>query len=669
MKKFILSTCIFFIVFSVSAQPERWQQHARYSMVVDMDVTTNKLSAKQTIVYSNSSPDTLKRVFYHLYWNAFQPNSMMDVRSRRQGGISAMRDQYGNELPDWDGRVEDRILHLKENEIGYQKVSFVKLNGRNQEMKLHETILEVLLDRPILPGTKVNLELEWTSQVPLQVRRSGRDNPATDVRYTMTQWYPKLSEYDVEGWHPNPYVAREFYGVWSDFDVKININKKYALGGSGVLQNPNTVGFGYQEKGKKVPAATGDKLQWHFKAANVHDFAWAADPDYKHIIKKIPGGPEFHVLYNATPTREAYEELSPSSQALYGNSFENYIKNWDANWETLANAAVIIYPFVKEKFGEYPYAQYSFIQGGDGAMEYPNCTMLKSFGLGSAIHEFMHSWYQGMMGTNESLHAWMDEGFTEWATNLVEEYYRQKFSLATIANNPAAIRKSDSLALVPPAYHQANYSGYLRLARSGREEPLTIHADHANTNYGHQTGVYSKGAVFVEQLGYIVGAEVRDRIIKEYYRQWRFKHPTPNDFMRIAENVSDMKLDWYKMYWINTTRTIDYKIDSLWDVSGQAKVRLRNIGLIPMPIDVKFTFRDGSTEWHYIPLNLMYGSKPAEAGQENRKVYEEWKWTHPVYEVISAKKLSDIISVEIDPSHRMADIDRRNNRIELRWPN
>jgi aminopeptidase N len=271
------------------------------------------------------------------------------------------------------------------------------------------------------------------------------------------------------------------------------------------------------------------------------------------------------------------------------------------------------------------------------------------------------------MGTNESEYPWMDEGFTEWATGRVEEYYRQQVSRKTLANNPAELRKSDSIANIPPKFQQGIYSGYLMLARSGKEEPLTTHADHYNTNFAYSLGSYDKGGVFMEQLGYIVGADVRDKILLEYYRLWHFKHPNANDFIRVAEKVSNMKLDWYKEYWINTTKTIDYSIDSLWEGNGATNVRLRDIGMMPMPIDVKITFKDGSSEWHYVPMSLMFGEKPAEEDQTPRKVYPEWRWTDPTYEISTTHKLTDIVSVEIDPSFRMADIDRKNNRLELKW--
>jgi hypothetical protein len=563
--------------------------------------------------------------------------------------------------------VEDRILNLKEEETGFQKISMLTMNGRPQKFRVQETILEVTLDKPILPKSNVTFEMQWQAQVPLQVRRSGRDNPYTGIRYTMTQWYPKMAEYDNEGWHPTDYIAREFYGVWGDYDVTINIDKTYILGGTGYLQNGNNIGYGYEAKGAKVTRPAGDKLSWRFTAPNVHDFAWAADPEYKHITRKTSEGITLHVLYKNKPTRYAFDMIGPNTKAAYKNDYATYATAWEAQWTQIADAAVTVYPFIKKNFGEYAYQQYSFIHGGDGGMEYPMATMLVGPSLGTAFHEWMHSWYQGMLGTNESLYAWMDEGFTEYATNLVEEYYRQQVSRKTLAGNAAALRRADSLAQVPPAFHANNYAGYFSLQKSGREEPLTTHADHFNTNYAYSNAAYNKGAVYLEQLGYITGGAVRDRILLSYYRKWRFKHPNAADFIRLAEKESGLQLDWYNMYWVNTTNAIDYSIDSLWEAEGGTKIRLARLGQMPMPIDVKLTFKDGSTEWHYVPLNLMFGEKPAEEGQAPRKVYPAWRWTHPNYEILTGKRLTEIIRVEIDPSQRMADTERKNNKLDLKW--
>jgi hypothetical protein len=622
------------------AQAERWQQKVKYTMQINVDTSTNRFTGKQKLVYTNNSPDVLKKVFYHLYFNAFQPGSSMDVRSMELGKTLV------NGRQDWDGRVKDRISKLKDDETGYQKIISLKMNGFAQPFKYHETILEVNLTKPIAPKTTVVLDMEFEAQVPLQIRRSGRDNPATGVRYSMSQWYPKLCEYDYEGWHPTPYVAREFYGVWGDFDVTIAIDKTYKLAGSGVLVNAADIGWGYDLPGTELKSSALPKRTWHFIADNVHDFVWAADPGYKHLVRKIPnGGPVLNVIYK-------YKEGD--------------IKNEEA-WNTVADAAVTVLPFIESHFGKYPYPQYSFIQGGDGGMEYPMATLLSGPGLGTVFHEWMHSWYQMMLGTNESMYAWMDEGFTEYATDIVEGYYRDKVSRVKGASNPAYIKSLDSAAALLPQEHYDNYRSYYFIAKSDYEEPLTTHADHFNTNVGYSIAAYSKGCVFMEQLGYIVGAAVRDKILLEYYKQWRFKHPNASDLVKLSEDISGIKLDWYKEYWCNTTKKIDYAIDSLWEENGVSKIRLRRIGQMPMPIDLQLTFKDGTSEMHYVPLNLMFGEKPAEDKKQNRIVHEEWRWTHPTYVVELKHRLIDLKKAEIDPAKRMADTDQKNNILELNW--
>ncbi|MBS1918511.1 MAG: M1 family metallopeptidase [Bacteroidetes bacterium] len=639
---FLIATCSFF---ATIAQPDRWQQRVKYSMDINMDVITNRFSGKQRLEYTNNSPDTLRKVFYHLYWNAFQPNSMMDNRSRELGKI--ILGHGSHEQQDWDGRVRDRILNLKPDEIGYQKIVSLKMNGVAQSFTTDETILEVRLSKPIPPKSTVIFEMEFEAQVPLQIRRSGRDNPQTGVRYSMSQWYPKMCEYDYEGWHPTPYVAREFYGVWGDYEVKITIDKNYIIGGTGYLQNASQIGYGYEAAGIKVMRPAGDKLTWIFTAPNVHDFMWAADPEFKHLVRHIPNGPTINVLYK-------YKENNSAN---------------DAAWNALADAAVEVLPFIEKHFGKYPYKQYSFVQGGDGGMEYPMSTLVINSGTGLAFHEWMHSWYQGMLGTNESMYAWMDEGFADYSSQLVDTYYRDNVTrkIAEKNNDTRTLQYIDSLDNVLPHDHSGSYRAYFSLVKSGLEEPMTTHADHFNTNYGYSNAAYTKGCVFLEQLGYITGAEVRDKILLEYYRLWRFKHPNANDFMRIAEKVSGLQLDWYKEYWINTTKTIDYGIDSLWEENGKTKIRLKMIGKMPMPLDVLVQYKDGSKEMAYIPQYFMFGEKPVEEKSIPRVNCEPWKWTSPTYIFELNHRLTDMKIIDIDPSLRMADVDRRNNKIELNW--
>jgi hypothetical protein len=653
MSKFIctgLMACL--LTLTSFAQPDRWQQKVKYTMDIRMNVETNQFSGTQKLVYTNNSPDTLNRVFYHLYWNAFQPNSMMDTRSRELG-----KTQFTNGSRDWDSRVTDRISKLKEDEIGYQKIKSLKLNGVEQKFVYHETILEVILAKPILPKATVTFDMVFDAQVPLQVRRAGRDNPSTGVHLSMSQWYPKMVEYDYDGWHPNPYIAREFYGVWGDYDVKITIDKNYTVGGTGYLQNGDEIGKGYETAGKKV---VNNKPQntWHFIAPNVHDFMWAADPHYNHLSEKLKSGVTIHVLYDRDLDRlkNVYEKMSERQKANF-KTFDDYLADYDAQWKRVLEAGVVGLPFVEKNFGAYPYKQYSFIHGGDGGMEYPMATLLSGPSIGTAFHELMHMWYQMMLGTDEAQYSWMDEGFTNYATTLVSRYYndqtRKEVTQSEVSTGP---RRQ---ATQSPNMHQSAYNSYFSLAKSGLEEPLTTHADHFETNYAYSQASYAKGNVFLEQLGYIVGAKTRDAILLTYYDQWKFKHPNGKDFLRVAEKVSGIELDWYYEYFVNTTKTIDYGVEAITEENGQTKIELKRIGFMPMPIDLQVTYADGSKQNVYIPLYQMFGAKKPETDIPTIQA-EAWKWTHPTYTVIlpNNKKVAE---VEIDPSQRLADIDRSNN--------
>ncbi len=634
--KYLLLTCVIIASAGLQAQPHRWQQKVKYDMSIAVDVQTNRFTGSQKLEYWNNSPDTLTKVFYHLYWNAFQPNSMMDSRSRELGKLGQ------GENRDWDSRVRDRILHLKPDEIGYQKVLSLKMNGVAQPYTVHETILEVQLTKPVPPKSKVVFDMTFEAQVPLQVRRAGRDNPNTGVRYSMSQWYPKICAYDEKGWHPTPYVAREFYGVWGDFSVKITIDKNYILGGTGYLQNAQQIGYGYEAKGTKVSRPAGNTLTWHFEAPNVHDFVWAADPDFKHITRAIPNGPVIHVLYKNKPNDAAHDNA----------------------WTEVADAAVIVLPYIEKHFGAYPYKQYSFIHGGDGGMEYPMATLVSGPGLGTAFHELLHSWYQMMLNTNESLYAWMDEGFTSYASSRVGAYYRARKSREVTGNAVSTGPRNNTAPSDLPQYDAGAYRNYFTLVASGVEEPLTTHADHFNSNFAYSIAAYSKGQVFLAQLAYIIGEEQKNKLLLEYYRQWRFKSPDDNDFIRVAEKVSNMQLGWYREYWVNSTKTIDYGIDSLWQEGDKTKIRLRMHGHMPMPLDVLMDYKDGSKEMVYIPQYLMFGTKPAE-DDTPRTVQTPWRWTHPTYVFEVDKPLMQIKSIDIDPSYRMADVNRRNNKLEL----
>lgn len=608
MRHFFLLFGVCVLAMSASANGY-WQQAASYEMDIDVNIANYQYTGRQKLVYTNNSPDELHRVFYHMYFNAFQPGSMMDVRSRS--------------LPDPDPRVSDRIAQLTPEEQGWMRVKSLSMNGKPVAFQMVGTILEVELNEAIKPGKKATFEMQWDAQVPLQVRRSGRSNKE-GIEFSMSQWYPKMCEYDVEGWHANPYIGREFHGIWGDFAVNITIDKSYLVAGTGVLKNASQIGFGYSEKPSKVEPVNG-KLTWRWEAKNVHDFMWAADPDYKQITAQVPGGPLLRFVYQSHP-------------------------DYDANWEALPEYMVKAFSFLSERFGDYPYPVYSFIQGGDGGMEYPMATLitghrnLRSL-VGVSVHEAAHSWYQGVLATNEALYEWMDEGFTSYVSSL---------TMAELFADPTRTP------------HQYAYQGYLSIARDGKEEALVTHADHYTTNYAYGVAAYSKGQVLLAQLGYVIGEEVRDRALRSYYETWKFKHPTPRDFKRVMELESGLELDWYFEYFMNSTHTIDYGVKELAATDKGMRITLERVGNMPMPVDLVVELANGEKITYHIPLRIMRGSKPDPQVEMNQFiVLEDWAWTNEYYSFELPLTAADIVSIEIDPNKGMADIDRSNNSVLL----
>lgn len=606
-KFFLLSFLICTGVNHIQAQPDRWQQAVDYKMDIDFNIKKNQLNGKQKLTYYNNSPDTLYKVFYHLYLNAFQPNSTMDVRSRT--------------IIDPDSRVKDRITKLKWNEQGLTKVESLKMNGVSLDYKVVGTILEVTLKNPILPHKSVLFDMEFISQIPLQVRRTGRFNKE-GIEYSVAQWYPKMCNYDYQGWHADPYIGREFYGVWGNFDVKITLPSEYVVAATGYLQNKDEVGYGYSEK---EPKSRKSKLTWHFKADNVHDFVWAADPDYTQIV---------HKMSNGTTLRCFFQPGNKTTE----------------NWQKLPAIMEEVFNYVNKKYGQYPYQEYAIIQGGDGGMEYPMATLITGErGLvslvGVSVHEVLHSWYQMVLASNELLYPWMDEGFTSYVSAEVMNHLRmQKIIPGTFEDNPQL----------------SSVNEYVFFAKTGYEEALSTHADHYMTNAAYNVASYVKGAVFLEQLKYIIGETAFDKGMLLYYNTWKFKHPNPNDFIRIMEKVSGLELDWFKEYFVNTTHTIDYEVEEM----RGTELIIKRLGFMPMPLDITVKLKDGTIKYFYIPIDLMRGNKTGDQYFDNFKVAPTWPWINPNFSINIGYFEHEIEKVEIDASKRLADVDRSNNT----WP-
>jgi len=612
-RTFALAAAFLFLAApSVGQAPEQWAQKVSYEMDIVLHADEHQYTGEQTVTYTNNAPDTLDTVYYHLYFNAFHPASMMAKRNRH--------------VPDPDGRIVPRIFNLDEDEQGWHRVRSLTQDGQSVTYDVTDTVMRVDLAEPIPPGASTTFEMRWRAQVPLQTRRSGRDSRGDRIDFTMTQWYPKIAAYDERGWHANFYVNREYYAPFGSFDVEITLPSTYTIGATGRLQNPEEIGHGYAIDGNGTwkpsdVASSADSLTWHFTAENVHNFAWSADPDYIHD-KVTADGTTHHILYKP----EVAEQ-----------------------WRPLKNDMPKLTAFFSREYGEYPYPQMTVAQGGDGGMEYPMFTVVSSYDgpaferkstrqsvLGTTVHEFAHMWYYAALGNNEADYAWMDEGFTSYATSEGMAH----LTGGTAAHSPTTTARFQKLGLF---------------------EALSTPADWFETNLGYGVASYPGGELVVDMLGYVIGDSTRDKWLKRYFRERKFQHPDPFDLELFAEQESGLMLDWYFWQFTHSTRQLDDEIDDLKNVRSadgyETSFTLEREGNVRMPHDVKLTLEDGTTKWVNVPLATMHGHKPV---PDTWAVTDPWPWVQPEKR-FTVKVPSPATEATLDPNGRTPDINRLNN--------
>ena len=607
---------LFLMLFSMAGAQQNayYQQKAQYKMDIDVDAAGFTYQGKQTVKYTNNSPDELRVVYFHLYWNAFRPGSMMDQRVQSQGKKG-------------DGRLQkdgvSRLAQIPEDQTGFQNIHWIRQNGSDLKFEIQETIMKVYLNSPIAPNTSTEFTMEWNARIPMQIRRSGRNN-REGVAMTMTQWYPKIAEYDYDGWATFDYVGREFHAPFADFDVNIKIDKDYVVGAGGVLQNPLEV-KGY-DNNSNVKYDVDGKSVWHWKAKNILDFAWAADPDYSVEHFTILDGPTVYYVYQKSDKTQFWEASIP------------YIKRF--------------FQLMNATFGRYAYPVYTYIQGGDGGMEYGMCSMILSEAttleglVGLMVHEGGHSWFQQMLATNESMRPWMDEGFTSYAEDYV--MYR----------------------LFPPQQPWPNpyinaVKGYANFTRTGIEEPASWLGDHHDSGSAYTYASYVKGELYLVELGYIMGEPALSKVMKEYFAAWNLKHPSDRDFLHIAQQISGMDLKWFSHYWLNTTKTIDYAVKRVQYGKDSTVITLENKGGIPMPIDFSILTKDKKIINYQIPLNMTHTWKSADIyGDFTTLAY--WPWTQKEYTFTVPYTQSQMSALGIDFSQRLADVNPQDNIVEVK---
>ena len=605
-------------LFSFAQQNAYSQQYAKYKMDIDVDAANFTYQGKQTLQYQNNSPDELRVAYFHLYWNAFKAGSMMDQRVTGQG-INAdgrLAKRVGN-------TVVSRLSEIPKNEEGAQNIRWIKQNGKDLKFEIQGTVMKVYLADAIKPNSSTTFTMEWDAVIPMQIRRSGRNN-REGIDMTMSQWYPKIAEYDYDGWAAFDYIGREFHAPFSDYEVNIKIDKNYVIGAGGNLENPTEV-KGYTSNAT-IKQDISNKVTWKWTAKNILDFAWAADRDYTVESFPILDGPKVYLVYQKSEKTKYWEEAKP------------YITKY--------------FQLMNATFGRYKWPSYSFIQGGEGGMEYGMCTMILGEattleGLcGLMFHEGAHSWYQQMLATNESVRPWMDEGFTQYAEDFV------------------------SYRLFPPTESKPNpfadaIRAYVNFTKSGKEEPAVWLADHHDNGTAYTYASYIKGEMFLVQLGYIVGEENLNKIMLKYYDDWAMKHPTERDFIHIAQQISGMDLKWFQHYWINTTKTIDYGIKNVKYDPESTTITLVNKGTVPMPIDFSVLTKDKKVVNYNIPLSLTRTWKSKDI-YGPFKTLPYWAWTQQEYSFTIPYTKSQLSAMGIDFSQRLADVNPEDNYLEVK---
>ncbi len=612
-KGFLLALTLFFGLLSAQ-QGAYYQQYAKYKMDIDVDASQFTYKGTQSLTYTNNSPDELDVVYFNLYWNAFKSGSMMDQRVQNQGKNGDSRLQRGG---------VSRLASIPKEQEGAQNIHWIKQNGKDLKFEIQGTVMKVYLATPIKPNSNTTFTMEWDANIPMQIRRAGRNN-AEGIDMTMTQWYPKIAEYDYDGWATFDYVGREFHAPFADFEVNITIDKDYVIGAGGTLQNPLEV-KGYSDNAN-VKFDNQNKATWKWTAKNMLDFAWAADRDYTVDSFTVIDGPKVYYVYQKSDKTKFWEESKP------------YISKY--------------FQLMNTHFGRYVYPSYAFIQGGDGGMEYGMCTMILGEAssleglLGLMAHEGSHSWFQQILATNESMKPWMDEGFTSYA----EAWVMQQ--------------------LLPPAKPQANpfvgtINNYVRFVKTGLEEPAVWLGDHHDNGTAYTFSTYIKGELFLVQLGYIMGEENLSKTMLEYYNQWKLKHPTERDFLHIAQKISGMDLKWFQNYWINTTKTIDYTIKKVDYAADSTTITLENKGGVPMPIDFSLLLKDNTVVNYQIPLSLTHTWKSKDI-YGDFKTLAYWPWTQKEYTFTVPYSKAQLSALGIDFSQRLADVNQNDNIVEVK---
>jgi len=619
-----------------------WQQDVAYKIDASINEQSDQVIAKLQLEYTNNSPDTLSFVFFHLYQNAFQPGSYADALNRANGNI-----------PRWGPYEKENKGTIVQN---------LKVNGQSVKTELDNTILKVWLDKPLLPNSVAEITLDFTTYFDYRgnIRRRMKEFGAYgNKHFDGVHWYPRMVVYDRKfGWCTDQHLGKEFYGDFGSYDVSLTFSDNYVVGATGALANPEEVFPGdlrqrldiqnfADKKWEEAPSVVTpysplQRKTWKFRALNVHDFAWTADPTYRigDLLCNTSG--------------KAGDEVTV--QALVQEPHAS-------RWQNAADYACKVISVYSRDFGQYAYNKIIVADARDG-MEYPMLTLDGGADpnfRGLFAHEIGHNWFFGMLGSNETYRAAMDEGFTQFLTVWAQERIDGPYTITGKYPNKYLEKYTQPEEV---RYGRAQY-GYIKDAIREEDRQLNTHSDdfggalHHGGGYGN---VYYKTASMLFNLQLVLGDELFNNAMKHYVNQWQIAHPYFEDFKASIIQYTHVDLNWFFDQWFETTKSIDYGITKVKRKGdGKYQITFRRFGEMQMPLDFTVTDAEGKLHDYHIPNNWFEKSTSATVLPR----WIGWGVLKPMY-TANIELPARLSNVQIDTSGRLADINKLNN--SLRTP-
>lgn len=598
--------------------PNYWQLETDFTIEAKLDRATQSIVGKESIVIHNHSPDALSRIVLRLDHNIF--------RARNQRG-SSVPAELTEGMVVTRMAIDGKDIDLQPRRRGRGRRRGTSVTG------LTQTIATIWLENPIPAKSKATLEIDWHTKLP--GGDAGRGHRMTqrwdDTLFQPTQWFPRLAKYDdLNGWATSPYLGpAEFYNNFGRFDVRIDVPAGWLVSATGVLQNPEEVLtktarerlshvlesddeidiVTKDENGPGKSTAAGDRLVWHYVADKVNDFAWATAERFvwRATRATIPGkGPiPIHMLF--LPERA-------NRYARAGKITRHALEFYSQLWVP------------------YPFPQLTMQDGPSAGMEYP---MVINSNQGAADHEAAHQWWPMMVGTNETMYGWMDEGFNTYMNILSGAHSRGR--------EPSLDGRGAS---------------YGQRAGNESEPPMMWTANYAGPQYGFQT--YMKAPLMLSMLGGIYGDEAVQDAMREYSRVWAFKHPCPWDFAFFMSNELNADLGWFWHYWLWTTDSVDGSIGNVRGKGSDTVVTVHQAGQMPSPVVLRVKFAaDGPA------IQAMENSR--EVGPNTYDVtwpVDVWFGGARDFEARLQFGARAIEKITLDPAGRFPDANKADNT----WP-